>query len=173
MCPTLNIADFLVHNFLPRQPTPSRLAAWHRFTRPIIRTAPFTTVHGSKPVSRLRLCILRTSSFERPRRGVHTEFLKEKGIDMSACSATRSFSEEPMPWPAVAVVRNKIGRPELVAACSRAVILRECTGFTRPSTMARRRRARSDAPCLPQSNFNASFRAAGRARPGGCGGGRF
>ena len=52
---------------------------------------------------------------------------------MSACSATRSFSDEPMPWPAVAVVRSKIGRPELVAACKRAVILRECAGFTRPS----------------------------------------
>ncbi len=52
---------------------------------------------------------------------------------MSACSATRTLSDDPMPCPALAVVRSKIGSPELVAACNRAVILRECAGFTRPS----------------------------------------
>jgi hypothetical protein len=68
----------------------------------------------------------------------------------------------------VAVVRNKIGRPELVAACSRAVILRECTGFTRPSTMARRRRARSDAPCLPILGTPAVFQPREDAGKGDC-----
>jgi len=34
-------------------------------------------VHNSRTLS-----LSRTSSFERPRRGVHTEFLKEKGVDV-------------------------------------------------------------------------------------------
>ena len=38
-----------------------------------------------------------------------------------------------MPWPALAVVLNKMGWPEDVAAWSRAVIFREWAGFTRPS----------------------------------------
>jgi len=36
-------------------------------------------------------------------------------------------------WPELALVRNRTGRPELVAASRRAVIFRECMGFTRGS----------------------------------------
>ena len=38
-----------------------------------------------------------------------------------------------MPWPELALVRNRMGRAEAVAACRRAVILREWAGLTRPS----------------------------------------
>ena len=38
-----------------------------------------------------------------------------------------------MPCPALAVLRKRIGSPELVAACNRAAIFRDCAGFTRPS----------------------------------------
>ena len=40
----------------------------------------------------------------------------------------RSFKAVPMPWPVLALVRSNTGRPELVAACNRAAILRELGG---------------------------------------------
>ena len=45
-----------------------------------------------------------------------------------------------MPWPALELVRSRIGRPDAVAAWRRAVILRELAGSTRPSWSPVRKR---------------------------------
>lgn len=52
---------------------------------------------------------------------------------MSTDSAIDWSSELPMPCPESADVRNRTGRPDVVAACSRAVNLREWDGSTRGS----------------------------------------
>ena len=51
----------------------------------------------------------------------------------SVCSATTSLRDEPIPSPARELTRSSTGRPGALATWSRAVILRECAGFTRPS----------------------------------------
>ena len=45
-----------------------------------------------------------------------------------------------MPWPEEEVSLAKMGCPEPVAACRRAVILREFAGLTRPSVSPARKK---------------------------------
>ena len=52
---------------------------------------------------------------------------------MSAVWLTLISSELPMPWPAWELMLSRTGWPDAVAAYSRAIILRECMGLTRPS----------------------------------------
>ena len=44
---------------------------------------------------------------------------------MSALSSMRLSSPVPLPWPVSALILNKIGFPDELAACRRAAILRE------------------------------------------------
>src|SRR5262245_44712540 len=52
---------------------------------------------------------------------------------MSTAWLICSASGVPMPWPVSELVRSKIGAPHDWAACSRAIIFRDCDGCTRGS----------------------------------------
>ena len=49
----------------------------------------------------------------------------KRKLRTSACWAMRSLRAVPIPWPALAVLRKRIGASDAVAACNRAAILRD------------------------------------------------
>ena len=63
----------------------------------------------------------------------HPELREQEGEYTSTSCSIASASGVPMPWPVPALVRSRTVPRPAVAACSRAVILRECIGSTRGS----------------------------------------
>src|SRR6185295_1139892 len=57
----------------------------------------------------------------------------KRNVQTSVHSSTVLASGLPWPWPARASTRRSTGRPDVVAACRRAAILRACIGSTRLS----------------------------------------
>ena len=84
-----------------------------------------TVCSETRPRPRLLTCFV-TGRYGIPNRS-------KINASTSVASAMRSERDASNPWPALALVRSRIGSSEAFALWSRAVILRDCNGSTRGS----------------------------------------